>query len=424
MYLYRRDASSISLNIVNHLFPSPSRVNDDCINANYSRPVELNIPQPFPPNIAVIDASIRLFSNIFAHISNEHHLDTFQHLIDSIKQAKDAWQETIQINVLAAVLLSLKTLVETEELSSFDDDDDDRHLKKCACTLVIQTLSHSNPIVRCATAEALGCLIQIFPDDWLIENMIRFCFDHLKGTRDVSSQTGYSLGLACLYRHMDDLNKEQYLDLFISVLHTVIKNQSTSIVQVWVLHALNLIAQSSGDMLRSYVELLLELILDLLLSSPSWQIDIHRCCGRLLNTLIINIGPDLQINTSSISILRSSCLTAINLLQTNIEPAVQAEAVQALQELHLFAPQHVHFATLVPTLIKALISRDLSLRRTCISCLRRSTQEEAKEVHKHAKLLFMSDLEQHSLSELLGFRSLEGWIIRTNLSYAIIIILF
>ena len=37
-----------------------------------------------------------------------------------------------------------------------------------------------------------------------------------------------------------------------------------------------------------------------------------------------------------------------------MEPIVQAEAIQALQQLHLFAPRHVNLSILVPKLIKAL----------------------------------------------------------------------
>ncbi|CAF4804538.1 unnamed protein product [Rotaria sp. Silwood2] len=142
-------------------------------------------------------------------------------------------------------------------------------------------------------------------------------------------------------------------------------------------------------MFRLYVEPCLTLTLHLLSIPPS-QSDVFQCCGRLLGALIITIGSELQTNTNYISILRSSCLTDSNLLQMHIEPIVQAKAIQALRQLHLFAPRHVNLSTLVPELIKALKSRDLSLRRACVSCLRQLSQREAKEVSKHAKL-FMKD---------------------------------
>jgi hypothetical protein len=407
-YLYRRDTSLTSFNLANYLFSSSS--NDNSSNMNCSSPTELKIPEPLPLNIAVIDASIRLYSRIFTRISNKHRLKLFQHFIDLIKQSKDVRQEAIQINILTAIVLSLKTLAETKQVSPLNDN----NLNKCLCTLIIQKLNHPNPMLRCAAAEAFGCLVEVLPDKRLTENIIRFCFDHLKESREIPSRTGYSLALACSYRYLDDITKEKYLSLSIPVLHTIIEDQSTTIVQVWALHALTLIADSTGHMIQSYIEPLLEFIVHLLLSTVSSQIGISQCCSRLLSTLIINMGPDLQINTNSSSVLCSLCLTAISLLQMHIEPVVQAETIQAWQQLYLCTPRHVNLSILVPELIQGLTSRELLLRRACISCLKQLSQREAKEIDKHAKLLFIHDSEQDSSFELSRFRSLEGKISRVH----------
>jgi len=403
-YLYRRDTSLTSFNIISYLFPSSSLTNDTSNDVYYFHPTELNIPGPLPLSIAVIDVSIRLYSKMFIRISNKHRLNMFQHFIDLIKQFKDTRQEAIQINMLTAILLSLKNLAKTKQSLPIDDD----NLKKCACTLIIQTLNHSNPILRYAAAEALGRLIKLVDDVHFVADITQFCFDHLKESRDIQSRTGYSLALGCLYRYMSNMNKGQYLDLFVPILLTLIQDQSVTIVQVWALHALVLIADSSGQMLCNYIEPLLALILHLLLSTSSSQIDIYQCCGRLLNTLVINMGPELQTNTNYISTLRSSCLRASNLLQMHVEPVIQAEAIQTLQQLHVFAPRHVNLSILVPKLIKGLKSPDLLLRRACISCLRQLSQREAKEVSEHTKLLFIHDKEQDLSSEFSVFRSLEG----------------
>ena len=98
--------------------------------------IKLNIPEPLPLNIAIIDVSIRLYSNIFIRISNKHRLNMFQHFIDLIKQAKDTRQEAIQINILIAILLSLKNLAKTKQCVSSDDE----NFKKSACTLIIQNI--------------------------------------------------------------------------------------------------------------------------------------------------------------------------------------------------------------------------------------------------------------------------------------------
>ncbi|CAF4841473.1 unnamed protein product, partial [Rotaria sp. Silwood1] len=401
-YLYRRDTSLISFNIINYLYRSSSTTDNNSSNAYYSRPAELNIPGPLPLGVAVIDASILLYGTMFVRVPNKHRLNMLQHFIDIIKQSKGIRQEAVQVNIFTAVLTSLKTIAETKQSSSMDDE----NVKKCACTLVMQTLSHQNPILRCAAGEALGRLTQVVSDGRFVADIAQICFDRLKEFRDIPSRTGYSLALGCLHRYVGGMSTGQYLNLSISILLALAQDQSASIVQVWALHALALIADCGGQMFRSYVEPSLALILHLLLSIPPSQSDVFQCCGRLLGALIITIGPELQTNTNYISILRSSCLTACSLLQMHIEPIVQAEAIQALQQLHLFAPRHVNLSNLVPELIKALKCRDLSLRRACVSCLRQLSQREAKEVSEHAKL-FMKDKAQDLTIGLSEFRSLE-----------------
>ncbi|CAF3344390.1 unnamed protein product, partial [Rotaria sp. Silwood2] len=272
-YLYCRDASLSSFNIINYLFRSSSTTDNNSSNAYYSPPAQLNISDPLPLDVSVIDASILLYSTMFVRVPNKHRLNMLQHFIDIIKQSK-----------------ALKTLAETKQSSSIDDE----NVKNSACTVVMQTLSHQNPILRCAAGEALGRLTQVVDDGRFVADIVQICLDRLKDFCNVSSRTGYSLALGLLLALAQD--------------------QSASIVQVWALNALGLIADCSGQMLRSYIESCLALILYFLSISPS-QSNVFQCCERLLGALIIKISPELQTNTNYVSILGSSCLIAINLLQ-------------------------------------------------------------------------------------------------------------
>ena len=58
---------------------------------------------------------------------------------------------------------------------------------------------------------------------------------------------------------------------------------------------------------------------------------------------------------------RSDILLAAGVLQTG-GPAVQAEALACLQQLHMFAPTHLDLGTVVPELVALLTSPHLSLR--------------------------------------------------------------
>ena len=54
-------------------------------------------------------------------------------------------------------------------------------------------------------------------------------------------------------------------------------------------------------MFRAYVEPSLSLVLQLLLSVPPSNVDVHQCLGKCLAALITSIGPELQGQCPSIS---------------------------------------------------------------------------------------------------------------------------
>ena len=107
---------------------------------------------------------------------------------------------------------------------------------------------------------------------------------------------------------------------------------------------------------------------------------------------------------------RSDILLAAGVLQTG-GPAVQAEALACLQQLHMFAPSHLDLSTVVPELVALLTSPHLSLRyklytrfaivsntfkpfrRAAVACLRQLAQREAREVGiveaKHLSTIFL-----------------------------------
>lgn len=64
--------------------------------------------------------------------------------------------------------------------------------------------------------------------------------------------------------------------------------------QTWALNALALTAESGGPMFREFVQPSLNLVLRLLLKTPSTVTDIHNSLANLLGALITTLGPDLQ----------------------------------------------------------------------------------------------------------------------------------
>ncbi|GJQ66814.1 hypothetical protein Trydic_g18582 [Trypoxylus dichotomus] len=352
-------------------------------------------PGPLPLGVGVIDMSVLLFGQIFPRVANKHRLQMLDHFTECIKHAKSSRQEAVQMNVFTALLSGLKGL--TEAKMNFGQED----VKKAAANLIIGALTSSNPILRCASGEAVGRMAQVVSDSRFTAELAQTSFDRLKSARDVASRTGHSLALGCLHRYVGGMGSSQHLNTSVSILLALAQDQTSPVVQVWSLHALALIADSGGPMFRGYVEPTLSLALKLLLNVPQSYIDVHQCIGKVLSALITTIGPELQGNTASISMARSSFLCACAIMQDHQDALVQAEATGCLQQLHLFAPRHVNLSSLVPTLCRTLSSNHLLLRKAAISCLRQLAQREAKEVCEHAMTLASESRDANTVEGLL-----------------------
>ncbi|KAB7498931.1 HEAT repeat-containing protein 5B [Armadillidium nasatum] len=344
-----------------------------------------NAPGPLPLGVAVIDASVTLFGKMFPLVANKHRLKMLNLFGEMIRAGKNHRQEAVQTNIFTAVLCALKRL--SEHKGSLNQED----VKKAAADLVLGGLTHPNPMLRCASGEAIGRMAQVVGDPKFVAEMAQNSFDKLRSARDVVSRTGHSLALGCLHRYVGGMGSGQHLSTSISILLALAKDTSSPTVQVWSLHALSLIADSGGPMFRSYIEPSLSLLLELLLTVPPHAVEVHQCIGKCLQALITTVGPELQGSASTVVMARSSLLCGCGLVQEHYDPTVQAEAVTCLQQMHMFAPRHVNLSSLVPSLV--LKSRHLLLRRAAVSCLRQLSQREAWEVCEHA-LSYTNNLDE------------------------------
>lgn len=356
-------------------------------------PKTCTYPGPLPLGVAVIDTSVTLFGLIFPRVANKHRIQMFDHFAECIKHAKSSRQEAVQMNIFAALLSGLKGLNESKSTIGQDD------VKKSATSLITNALVCTNPILRCAAAEALGRIAQVVSDSKFTAELAQSSFDKLKSARDVITRTGHSLALGCLHKYVGGMGSSQHLNTSVSILLALAQDGSSPVVQVWSLYALSLIADSGGLMFRGYVEHTLSLSIKLLLTVPQSFVDVHQCIGRVLAAIITTMGPELQGNNQSISTMRSSLLCACAIMQSHYDPLVQAEATGCLQQLHLFAPQHVNLSALVLSLCKTLTNNYLMLRKAAVACLRQLAQREAKEVCEHAMNLFNDDPNSVVMSE-------------------------
>ena len=133
-------------------------------------------------------------------------------------------------------------------------------------------------------------------------------------------------------------------------------------------------------MFRNYVESTLNLMLRLLMTTPSSCVTVYQCLGKCLSALITTLGPELQDTSNSMNTTRTTCLTCCTIIQEHPDAIVQSAAIGCLQQLQLFAPQYVSLPSIVPRLCGNLNSPHLLLRRAAANCLRQFAQREPKTI--------------------------------------------
>uniref|UniRef100_A0A8D2E5Z9 HEAT repeat-containing protein 5A n=1 Tax=Theropithecus gelada TaxID=9565 RepID=A0A8D2E5Z9_THEGE len=369
----------------------------------YEKDVEGDsVPKPLPPALSVISSAAKLFGVVCAHVGETQRLPILEQLLDSIKHTKGARQQVVQLHVVSSVSSFLKYVALSKGCLGPEE------MKRFALTLVTGALESTNPLLRCAAAEAWARLAQVLDDGAFTAGLAQVSFDKLKSARDVVTRTGHSLALGSLHRYLGGISSSQHLNSCIGILYTLAQDNTSPDVQTWALHSLSLIIDSAGPLYYVHVEPTLSLIIMLLLNVPPTHAEVHQSLGRCLNALITTLGPELQGNSTSISTLRASCLLGCAVMQDNPDCLVQAQAISCLQQLHMFAPRHVNLSSLVSCLCVNLYSPYLLLRRAVLACLRQLVQREAAEVSEHAVMLAKDSREELTPDANIREVGLEG----------------
>ncbi len=306
------------------------------------------------------------------------------------------------MNLLAAQIVAFRSLSEMKAMKL-----DGENLQQIALQFIVAGLGHTSPLVRCASAEAIGRLAQAVGDAQFVAGTAQFTFDKLRSCRDANNRTGYALALGCLHRYVGSLGSGQHLNTAVSIILALAQDNTCTMVQVrdsrspiimtvsnqleyrreyripcdspicnhlplqsWSIVALSQIAETGGGMFRGYVEPSLSLCLRLLLSTAFNNVDVVQCVGKLVHTyihaitidvfqissLITVVGPELSASIGSIESTRTSFLIACALLFSHTDAMVRAEAIAGLQQLHLFAPRFVQLDELVVQLCVRIVS--------------------------------------------------------------------
>ncbi|CAH0760779.1 unnamed protein product [Diatraea saccharalis] len=325
-----------------------------------------------PLGVAVIDAAVALFPIVFARAANKHRQQMLEHFAECIKMSKGPRQEAIQVNVYTALLLALRTLA--EQKCSLGQEP----VKAVATELIVNGLSASSSTVRAAAASCAGRLCGCITEaesQALSERVLALA----RTAPARSTRAAAAAAVGAVQRARGTASSAAALP----VLRALAQDSASVEVQVWSVHALSVLADASGPMFRSHVESTLNLALKLLFTTPPYLEDLHRSIGRLLSALITVVGPELQV--CAVSRFVCAC-AALSEGGCGGGGGARAEAAGGLQQLQMFAPDHISLHTIVPHLCRDLSSPELAVRRAALCCLRQLSQKEALEVCKYAML--------------------------------------
>lgn len=182
-----------------------------------------------PLGISVIDASIILYGQIYAKISNKYRLQMLNHFHDLLKTAKSTNKQALLTNITTAVYWSLKNLSETKTQIN------DEQVLRLSHVLIIDNLSSTNVIMRCASGDALGKLSQIANNVVFMNDIAEYLVDKLnsrENSKDILVLSGYSLALGCLHRYIGGMGAGKHLTNGVSTLFKLAQDSSLPVVQV------------------------------------------------------------------------------------------------------------------------------------------------------------------------------------------------
>ena len=345
--------------------------------------------QPLPTNVSVIDGAVMLFGAVYPCIgSQKHRHQLLEHFATCIKTPKvGPRRQAIQINIFTAFLSALKhTVLRKTNLGS------DKVITT-ARALVLDALTNTDVTLRCAAGEALGRMGQVVGGSF-VSDIITFSIERIQKDGKIVPRTGLSLGLGCVHRYVGGMAADaRLIKNSVDVLQALAKD-NTAIVSTWALHAIMLTVDAAGHNLSASINQILTLIQELLMATPGNRTTVLECCGKLLNTIISAIGPELQADAAR----RKRLLVMCTELQRSTSGAVRLTGLNGIQQMIIFAPQHVDIPTFVPQLQTTLSSKNLQLRCAAAACLRQISQREPALVFRNAtgiesKLFRMLDSE-------------------------------
>ncbi|KAI9105684.1 armadillo-type protein [Phlyctochytrium arcticum] len=394
-----------------HFLYLPSRVQD--LNSAH-RKFATTPPSPSVLSVACADISIELFSVLFP-LQNATYQESTMELLISLSQNTNSKipasrKRALQLNILIAVIGCLKyVMVKKGSLAS-------GKVSVAMRDLVEPFLHGPDPVFRVVSSEILGRLARIVGTATFVNPLIQNIVDQVVKNREPDVRAGSSLALGYILSYVGGMAAASQLKTVVGILHSLATDPHP-LVHTCALQSLCLTVESAGLMYGPFVNSTLSVLVKISMSEShdisypaanelgkNNNSEVFPAIGRILYALVGVIGPELQMSSK----VRELCFSMYELLKSDEDPFVVAEAIRCIQHFILFAPKSVDIFELIPFLQLQLagnqrIDGQLT-RKSAVTCLYQLAQRSPDLVLQAAindqleeQLFAVLDLETDNL---------------------------
>eukprot|EP00850_Spirogloea_muscicola_P013780 SM000095S24994 [mRNA] locus=s95:314510:331395:- [translate_table: standard] len=332
-------------------------------------------PQPLPQATVLMNIMLLTFCDIMAAKMEKNKLQLLDMVLSSLKASrKQSWRHLNASNVSVALLGLLKASV------GLRLQNEGEFLKKAQQAVQgILATDDQSPAHQRAASESLGLLARL-GDDVYAARLARSLLSELTTTADVTQKGAIALALGCIHRSVGGMALAALVPSSVQALCSLARDPSGSL-SIWALHGLWLTAEAAGLSFVPHVQATLTLAMDMLLSEDSNLLDLRPSIGRLVNSIVAVLGPELEPGSSVFTRCKmAKCFCSLQAIVSEIstteEPAVQLECILYTQQLVLFAPQALSVHSHVLVLQPMLSSRQPSLRQAAVATLRHLAERD------------------------------------------------
>ncbi|QDZ19523.1 hypothetical protein HOP50_03g20410 [Chloropicon primus] len=320
---------------------------------------------------ALLDASIGLVRNLFAHLKWKEQKYFLESIVHSMKSSlnvgrsekKRYHRDTIFTNSACALLGLVgelgKCRFKKENKAAVVN-----LLLPCAKILLEEGISERE-YVRASAEIAAG--VCDFGGENIAKSIVKsLCQESLSGC-SAESLKGLILWLGAIGRSLGGIALTGLQDSMIKKLQQIVGSGIDETTQIWLLHSYWLIANASGPAFIPYVKQMLTIATQISILSTSHETALLQTVARVGNSVVGILGP--EFSPGRFAFQRSNLLID-GTKGSSDDYGSQLEQVLHIQQLLLFAPHVSTMSVLLDTLKRFIKTGQPGVRLAAVTTLR------------------------------------------------------